>query len=80
VGSSREVIARRIHIHILEQGAKALARAHSLMHLPFQLVNLETLLLELPIDQEKVCKAFGEEVIASLNLVREGLAMVPVEL
>lgn len=77
---SRKVIARSIDIHILQQVAETRCRSHLLLHLPSELLYLERLLLELTVNQEKVCEALGEEVIPVLNLIRESLAMVTVEL
>jgi hypothetical protein len=49
-----------------------------LLHLPLELLNLEALLFELSIDQEKVCQALGKEIIPLLNLIRKCLAVMPI--
>ena len=69
VGRSWEMVARGVHVHILEQDAQALCWPHLLLHLPLELLDLEALLLELAIDQEEVGEALGEEVVPLLDLV-----------
>ena len=80
MASSWEVLARGIHVNVLQKKAEALRWLERLLDLPFKLLNLEGLGLELAIEEEEVCQSLGEEIIPGLYLFSECLLVVSVHL
>jgi hypothetical protein len=69
VTRSSKVVARSIHIHVLEQLTQDGGWLHTFLHLDLQLCNLVGLSFELAIQQEKISKSFGEVAVALFYLV-----------
>ena len=80
MASPWEVLAGGVHVDVLQKEAEALRWLKRLLDLPFKLLNLEGLGLELAIEEEKVGQSLGEEIVPGLNLFPESLLVVSVHL